>query len=147
MKWFWHLAGLLVLGMTVFACTDRQKLPESPPTKPKPAANASARILRFSDRTFAKEVLSSDLPVLVVFCAEWAANCRMVSPTVDGLARENAGRAKVGWLNVDESPETTKTYEIKGMPTFVIFKGGTERDKIVGLTAKETLQKALEKSL
>ena len=92
-----------------------------------------------NDKTFAKEVLESDLPVLVDFWAEWCGPCRLVGPVIEELAKEYHGKIKVGKLNVDENPKTTQQYRIMSIPTMIIFKEGKEVARKVGFTGKEEL--------
>ena len=108
---------------------------------------AGGNILEFSDRNFEQEVLKSDKPVLVDFWAEWCAPCRMIAPAVEAIANEYAGRAKVGKLNVDENPSVTSRYNIRSIPTLLVFKNGEIKEQLVGTTSKDNLAKLLDKNL
>ncbi|HET9179573.1 MAG TPA: thioredoxin [Terriglobia bacterium] len=108
---------------------------------------AGGNILEFSDQNFEQEVLKSDKPVLVDFWAEWCAPCRMISPAVEAIAGEYAGRAKVGKLNVDENVSVTSRYNIRSIPTLLVFKNGEIKDQLVGTTSKDTLARLLDKNL
>ncbi|HZT68766.1 MAG TPA: thioredoxin [Terriglobia bacterium] len=108
---------------------------------------AGGNILEFSDRNFEQEVLKSDKPVLVDFWAEWCAPCRMIAPAVEAIANEYAGRAKVGKLNVDENPSVTSRYNIRSIPTLLVFKDGEIKEQLVGTTSKDNLAKLLDKNL
>ncbi|HXH51649.1 MAG TPA: thioredoxin [Terriglobia bacterium] len=108
---------------------------------------AGGNILEFSDQNFEQEVLKSDKPVLVDFWAEWCAPCRMIAPAVEEIAGEYAGRAKVGKLNVDENGSVTSRYNIRSIPTLLIFKNGEIKDQLVGTTSKANLAKLLDKNL
>ena len=99
----------------------------------------------FSDANFELEVLKSDKPVLVDFWAEWCAPCRMMSPTVEAIAEQYSDRAKVGKLNVDESPSVATRYNIRGIPTLLLFKNGEVQEQVVGATSKDTILKMLDK--
>ena len=108
---------------------------------------AGSQTLEFSDQNFEQDVLKSPQPVLVVFWATWCAPCRMMSPTVDAVAAEYAGRAKVGKLNVDENASVASRYGIRSIPTLLLFKGGEIQEQLVGTVPKDTLSKLLDKHL
>jgi len=105
---------------------------------------AGANTLTFTDASWDKEVLNSEVPVLVDFWAEWCGPCRMMSPTVDAVANEYAGRVKVGKLNVDENGATGMRYNVRGIPTLLLFKGGRVVEQKVGAVAKSELQKMID---
>lgn len=108
---------------------------------------AGNETLTFTDAAFDQEVLKSAEPVLVDFWAEWCGPCRMLSPTVDKIATERAGRVKVVKMNVDENINTPGRYNVRGIPTLLIFKGGQVAEQIVGAVPKENIDKALERHL
>jgi thioredoxin 1 len=108
---------------------------------------AGQNTMEFTDQNFEQEVLKSDKPVLVDFWAEWCGPCRLVAPTVDALAGEYVGRAKVGKLNVDENQSVTSRYNIRGIPTLLLFKNGEIAQQWVGATSKDAIVKILEKHL
>jgi thioredoxin 1 len=108
---------------------------------------AGDHTLEFSEQNFEEEVLKSDKPVLVDFWATWCAPCRMMAPAVDAIAEAYAGRAKVGKINVDENFTVTGRYNIRGIPTLLLFKDGQIREQIVGATSKEAISKLLDKHL
>lgn len=93
-----------------------------------------------NDGNFEKEVLNSEVPVLVDFWAEWCTPCLMVAPAIEEISRKYAGRLKVGKLNVDENPLISAKYGIQSIPAFVIFKNG----KVLGQTAGAMPKEALE---
>jgi thioredoxin 1 len=108
---------------------------------------AGGNTLVFTDQNFEEEVLKSSQPVLVDFWAEWCAPCRLVAPHVEALAKEYQGRAKVGKLNVDENQSVTARYNIRGIPTLLLFKNGEIEEQWVGATSKDSLAKGLENHL
>lgn len=105
---------------------------------------ASEKTLTFTDAAFDKDVLNSDVPVLVDFWAEWCGPCRMMSPTVDQVANDYDGKVKVGKLNVDDNQQTAARYGIRGIPTLLLFKGGQVVDQKVGAIGKTDFQKMLD---
>jgi thioredoxin 1 len=101
----------------------------------------------FNDEDFSREVLLAAEPVLVDFWAPWCPPCRQIAPTVEELANENQGRAKIGKLNIDESPQVTLAYKVDGIPTLLLFKNGQVIDKFVGLQPKARLQNAIDAAI
>ena len=102
-----------------------------------------------TDGNFEAEVLSASnaQPVMVDFWADWCRPCHMLSPTVEEIARENAGKLKVVKLNVDENINAAGKFNIRGIPTLLVFKGGQVADQIVGAVPKEQIVKVLERHL
>ena len=100
-----------------------------------------------TDSNFKSEVLQSATPVLVDFWAEWCGPCRALAPVVEKIAAANAGKVKVGKLNVDENPESAQQYGIQGIPTLLIFKEGKVAHQIVGFQAQANIQRALDEVL
>lgn len=100
-----------------------------------------------TDQNFEQEVLSSTTPVLVDFWAAWCAPCRMIAPTIEQIADQYSGRAKVAKLNVDENGSTSAKYNIRGIPTLLLFKDGVIKDQIVGASSKDTIAKMIESHL
>lgn len=92
-----------------------------------------------TDSTFEKEVLKSSEPVIVDFWAEWCGPCKAMSPVVDELAKELGSKAKVVKINIDDSPEAPTKYGVRGIPTFMVFKGGQVVDTRVGGMSKGAL--------
>ena len=103
--------------------------------------------LEITDANFQEVVLNSDKPVLVDFWATWCGPCRTVGPIVDELATELEGRAVVGKVNVDSNSDTPLTYEIRSIPTLLIFKNGEIVDKLVGAVPKSQLLEKLESQM
>lgn len=100
-----------------------------------------------NDVSFDSEVLKSEVPVLVDFWAPWCGPCRQVAPIVDELSGEYAGKVKFTKLNTDVAPKTPSSYGIMGIPTLIVFKGGSEVGRIVGARPKGDLKKAIDKAL
>ena len=98
----------------------------------------------FSDANWETDVLSSKLPVIVDFWADWCAPCKLLAPTIEALARELEGRARVGKLNVDDNTVVSKRYEIRGVPTVMIFESGEVTEQVVGVASKEYLAELIE---
>jgi thioredoxin 1 len=108
---------------------------------------AGSQTLEFSDQNFEQDVLNSPQPVLVDFWATWCGPCRMMAPTVDAIATEYAGRAKVGKLNVDENQSLAGRYGIRSIPTLLLFKGGQIQEQVVGTAPKDAINRMLDKYL
>jgi thioredoxin 1 len=107
----------------------------------------SESVLQVTDDTFDQEVVGSEQPVLVDFWAPWCAPCRTIAPTIDQIAQEFAGRAKVVKLNVDDNPMTASRFNIRGIPTLLLFKGGMIKDQVVGATSKNNISRMLQAQL
>lgn len=105
---------------------------------------AGSNTLTFTDSSFDTDVLSSDVPVLVDFWAEWCGPCRMMSSTVDQVATDYTGKVKVGKLDVDSNQQTAMRYGIRGIPTLLLFKGGKIVDQKVGAIGRPEFQKMLD---
>jgi thioredoxin 1 len=105
---------------------------------------AGQNVKVFTDASFDQEVLRSDVPVLVDFWAEWCGPCRMMAPTIDVVADDYAGRAKVGKVDVDSNGDTAGRYNIRGIPTLLLFKEGRVVEQRVGAVGKADVQKMLD---
>lgn len=103
--------------------------------------------IKVESNTFETEVLQSDVPVLVDFWAPWCGPCKMLTPTIESLAGEYAGKAKVVKVNVDDNQQLAAQFGIRGIPTVMVFKGGEAVSTMVGLQPKEQLAEALDAAL
>jgi thioredoxin 1 len=106
-----------------------------------------ANTIEITDDNFENEVLKSNTPVLVDFWAAWCAPCRAIAPAVDAIAEEYKGRVKVGKLDVDAHAATGARFNVRGIPTLLVFKDGQVKEQIVGAVDKSVITKALDKHL
>jgi len=111
--------------------------------KPKETLMAGANVQTFTDSNFDSEVIKSQVPVLVDFWAEWCMPCRMLTPTIEALGEQFAGKVKIGKVDTDANRQVSVKYGITAIPTIILFKGGEVAKKFVGLTRKEDLAAAL----
>jgi thioredoxin 1 len=96
-------------------------------------------VLTLTQNNFQQEVLNSEKTVLIDFWAPWCGPCRMVSPVVDEIAEESAGKVKVGKVNVDEQPELASQFGVMSIPTLVVMKDGKVASTSVGARSKEAI--------
>lgn len=100
-----------------------------------------------TDESFAQDVLTSNLPVLVDFWATWCGPCRMVAPVLEEIAAEKAGQLTVAKLDVDANPATARDFQVVSIPTLILFKGGEPVKRIVGAKGKAALLREISDSL
>jgi len=107
----------------------------------------SDAIVHVSDTSFEQDVLSSDVPVLVDFWAEWCGPCKMIAPVLDEIAGEYAGKVKICKVDVDANPEVPGKFGIRGIPTLILFKDGNAEATKVGALSKTQLVEFIDASL
>lgn len=105
----------------------------------------AGNVLDFSDDTFQSDVLESDQPVLVDFWAPWCGPCKALTPTIEALADEFAGKVKIGKLNTDENRQAAINYHISSIPTLIVFKGGEPVERLMGGRPKDQLAEVLSR--
>ncbi len=98
-----------------------------------------AHILNVSEETFEAEVIASAIPVLVDFSAVWCGPCKMLDPIVERLAAEWEGKVKVVKIDADQNPNLLTRYGVLGIPTLLLFKGGTLAERVTGYQPKDKL--------
>jgi len=106
----------------------------------------SDQVVHVTDASFEADVLKSDLPVLLDYWAEWCGPCKMLSPMLDQLAGEYAGKVVIAKLNIDENPNTPPKFSIRGIPTLMIFKGGEVEATKVGGASLVELKKFIDEN-
>jgi thioredoxin 1 len=103
--------------------------------------------LALSASEFEEKVLKSDVPVLVDFWAPWCGPCKQIGPSIEQLAGEYAGKAKVYKVDVDQNPDLAQQYNVMSIPALLLFKGGKESGKIVGAAAKPKIAELIDRAL
>ena len=106
---------------------------------------AADNVQTLTDGNFEESVIKSGKPVLVDFWAEWCGPCKRLAPTVDALASDYAGTVTIGKLNVDDNPDTTIKFNVRGIPALLLFKDGKVVDQVVGLQPKESIKRVIDK--
>jgi thioredoxin 1 len=107
----------------------------------------SEHIVHVTDQTFEPEVLKSEVPVLVDYWAEWCGPCKAIAPILDDVAKEYGSRLKVAKLNVDDNLDVPKKYNIRGIPTLMLFKNGNMEAMKVGALSKSQLTAFLDSNI
>ncbi|MBU1906132.1 MAG: thioredoxin [Candidatus Omnitrophica bacterium] len=101
----------------------------------------------YTDANFKKEVLDSDLPVLVDFWAAWCSPCKMIAPLLEELAKEYSKKIKIGKVDVEASPKTATAYAVMSVPTIIFFKDGKIMEQVVGVLSMPDLKRKIEANL
>ena len=107
----------------------------------------SELIHQVSDANFEKDVLAAGKPVLVDFWAEWCGPCKMIAPILDEIADTYKDKIRIAKLNIDENPNTPPKFNIRGIPTLILFKNGTVEAQKVGAVTKSQLAAFLDSNL
>ena len=108
---------------------------------------ASQEIVNVTDSNFDSQVVKSAVPFLVDFWAEWCAPCRAIAPHVEALAKEYAGKIKVGKLDIDANPQVSTQLEIRSIPTLLMFRGGQVVGQLVGAVPRSRIDELIKKAL
>ncbi len=103
-----------------------------------------AKPIEVTDKTFEDVVLNADLPTVVDFWAVWCGPCKLIAPVLEQLAEEQSGQLQVAKLDVDRNGVTTDQYDVRSIPTLILFKDGQPVERIVGFMPKERLLAKLE---
>jgi thioredoxin 1 len=107
----------------------------------------SGKIVQLDDATFDEHVKASDLPVLVDFWAEWCGPCKVIAPILEEIAEEQAGKITIAKLNVDDSLDVSRRYEVMSIPTLLLFKDGEPKARLVGAKPKAQLLQEISEYL
>jgi len=99
---------------------------------------------KLEEDSFARTISESDLPVLVDFYADWCGPCKKMAPAIDELAHKHRGKALIAKLNTDLAPQTSERFQIRGVPTVVVFRGGAEVTRVSGAMPLTALEKLME---
>lgn len=105
----------------------------------------AGNVFEINDASFDKEVIQSDVPVLVDFWAPWCGPCKSIAPILEEISNEFSGKIKIVKVNVDDNKEAAMRYNVRGIPNLVFFKNGESKDQIVGYVAKQEIVNAVNK--
>ena len=139
------LVFISVIGLFATSCANEQRKTQNAPPPP-PAATNAASVVQITDASY-EEVVRSQQVVMILFWAPWSAPDRLMMPVIDAVSLDYSGRVKIGKVNVDENPELARKFKIKGIPTVVVLKDGTEQERVVGLLPKKKVSDLLDKQL
>jgi thioredoxin 1 len=115
--------------------------------KPAEKAQVNPSIAHVSDEQFEEQVLKSSEPVLVDFWAEWCGPCKMIAPILDDVATSYAGKLRVAKINIDHNQKTPRNYNVRGIPTLMIFKDGKVQATQIGAISKTQLTQLIDKTI
>jgi thioredoxin 1 len=107
----------------------------------------SDNIINVTDSNFEQEVLSSEIPVLLDYWAEWCGPCKMIAPILNDIANEYSGKIKIAKINIDENPGTPAKFGVRGIPTLMIFKSGSIEATKVGAMSKSQLSAFIDSTI
>jgi thioredoxin 1 len=103
-----------------------------------------AGFVTLSESTFDEEIKSSSEPVLVDFWAEWCGPCKMIAPTLDEIGKDYEGRLKIAKVNIDDSPDIARRFDVMSIPTLILFKDGEPSLRIIGAKGKGQLVQEID---
>ena len=107
----------------------------------------SEKIETLTDATFDENVKASDVPVLVDFWAEWCGPCKMITPVLEEIAEEQAGKVRIAKLNIDDNLDVTRRFDVMSIPTLILFKDGEPAARLIGAKPKAALLEELSAHL
>ena len=139
MRYGWGLVIVLAVGALVIGLPRIHKIGKE--------EKAMGTAVEVTKESFEQEVLKSETPVLVDFWAPWCGPCKMLTPTVEELATDYAGKLKVVKVNTDDSANLAAEFGIRGIPTLIVFKDGKEVQRVVGVQPKKALVSMVDEAI